>query len=442
MLGDGRRRADRQKAPDARDAVAPAFRDFPLIFFDRDVLDAVGDRGVEGRVRRRDGRADDLREQAHATRSRSRSSIDRASQIRLSSGPWPARAPTGGRDPVIRQEDSMRRAWLACFCSLAACVRARLRPAAAARTSCSPGDLVITEVFADYGRRRAAAAPTRARSGSRSTTRRIAPIVAQGPDDRRTAAPTARRRSRTRWTDVTIAPGQFFTLGNATPDLRAAVHRLRLRRRPRRLLQHRRRQARRSSAATTRSTARSTTRSKAGHSRQLTNAQPPDYTLNDDRDQLVRGDDTEFEAGNFGTPGGTTTARRSSSASAATAATMRDDRPARCRRSRDHRGDAEPGARAATPSASGSRSRRSNDVDLNGVGLDRAGDTRARRRDHAPTACLRLTRGQLRACSRRSPTRRMNGGLPHGSVLGTFTFSLVAGTAAAPGDVQIVTARP
>src|SRR5262249_31713192 len=40
-----------------------------------------------------------------------------------------------------------------------------------------------------------------------------------------------------------------------------------------------------------------------GHARELTSAQPPDYTLNDDPRNWCQASDSEFEAGNFGTPG-------------------------------------------------------------------------------------------------------------------------------------------
>src|SRR5690606_4102928 len=42
---------------------------------------------------------------------------------------------------------------------------------------------------------------------------------------------------------------------------------------------------------------------KSGRSRQLTNASPPDYTLNDNPANWCEAKDTEFESNNFGTPG-------------------------------------------------------------------------------------------------------------------------------------------
>src|SRR5262249_54090029 len=41
----------------------------------------------------------------------------------------------------------------------------------------------------------------------------------------------------------------------------------------------------------------------AGHSRELTAAEPPDYTRNDDPASWCEADTAEFEPGNFGTPG-------------------------------------------------------------------------------------------------------------------------------------------
>jgi hypothetical protein len=77
-----------------------------------------------------------------------------------------------------------------------------------------------------------------------------------------------------------------------------------------------------------------------------------------------------------------------------------------------------------------------NDVDLNGIGLDRAGDSSNPSVVSSPD-CLRLTRGSY-AVFAKSDDMTMNGGLPAGSVLGTFSFSLVDGSASSPGDVQIL----
>lgn len=74
------------------------------------------------------------------------------------------------------------------------------------------------------------------------------------------------------------------------------------------------------------------------------------------------------------------------------------------------------------------------DVDLNGLGLDRASDT-ANPNVVSSAACLRLANGQ-RAIFARSTSPDANGGLP--AVTAAFTFSLTTGTTTTPGDVQIV----
>ncbi len=74
------------------------------------------------------------------------------------------------------------------------------------------------------------------------------------------------------------------------------------------------------------------------------------------------------------------------------------------------------------------------DVDLNGVGLDRAGDTSGPVIIAQP-ACVRVTAGS-RLVFAKSADGVMNGGLP--PITATFSFSLIDGTTAAPGDVQLV----
>ena len=74
------------------------------------------------------------------------------------------------------------------------------------------------------------------------------------------------------------------------------------------------------------------------------------------------------------------------------------------------------------------------DVDLNGLGLDRASDT-ANPNVISSATCLRLASGQ-RALFARSSITEVNGGLP--SVTAGFTFSLITGSATTPGDVQLV----
>ncbi|MBA3456942.1 MAG: hypothetical protein H0T42_27885, partial [Deltaproteobacteria bacterium] len=74
------------------------------------------------------------------------------------------------------------------------------------------------------------------------------------------------------------------------------------------------------------------------------------------------------------------------------------------------------------------------DVDLNGVGLDRAGDTSGPVIVSQPS-CVRVTSGS-RLVFAKSADGVMNGGLP--PITATFSFSLIDGTVAVPGDVQLV----
>ncbi|NVB85177.1 MAG: hypothetical protein HOV81_42820 [Kofleriaceae bacterium] len=76
-----------------------------------------------------------------------------------------------------------------------------------------------------------------------------------------------------------------------------------------------------------------------------------------------------------------------------------------------------------------------NPVDLNGLGLDRAGDSAAPV-TLSSSSCIHLDAGQY-AVFAKSTDMAMNGGIPT-PIAGTFTFSLVGGSAATPGDVQIV----
>ncbi len=74
------------------------------------------------------------------------------------------------------------------------------------------------------------------------------------------------------------------------------------------------------------------------------------------------------------------------------------------------------------------------DIDLNGVGLDRAGDSSGPVVISQP-ACVRATMGS-RLVFAKSADALANGGLP--PITATFSFALIDGTVAVPGDVQLV----
>ena len=173
-----------------------------------------------------------------------------------------------------------------------------------------------------------------------------------------------------------------------------------------------------------------------GHSREFDGGGLPDYTANDVLANWCESTPegaSEFDPANFGTPGSPNEDCAVIIAGQCTDnGTSRDAVPPM------------PGDLIVTevmPSPSGDDDLQEwfevlvmRDVDLNGVGLDRAGDTTGPRTIDSE-ACIRVTAGQ-RLVFARSSDMTMNGGLPE--VAGTFTFSLVGGSASSPGDVQIM----
>jgi hypothetical protein len=321
-----------------------------------------------------------------------------------------------------------------------------------------PGDLVITEVFADYKAPAANQAPsgdgtsTGASTGSDAGTDAGSdagsdagkewfelynatpqPIDLTGLTVTHSRSDGSRPNTHT-MRPATIQPGQYFTLGNADPDrvpayvdygygddLGDLFNTL-------------------GGTLAVACGDQEIDRAdygdvKQGHARELTAAVRPDYTLNDDPTQWCQANDAEFEAGNFGTPGAAS-----------------DCRPIVTGQCSDHgalRDAVTPGigdlviteimpSPKAVPDATGEwfEALAVHDVDLNGVGLDRVHDTAAP--DVIDGAeCLRVRAGSYVVFAR-STDAAVNGMLPAAAVAGTFKFSLVAGTTAAPGDVAIV----
>ena len=296
-----------------------------------------------------------------------------------------------------------------------------------------PGDLVITEVFAD------SLAPTGGtgadegkewfeiyNAADRPVELGGVTIVHSRPNDSSAKSHTM--------TDVTIAPGQYFTLGNATPDLVPAYvdygysadlgnffntdgGKLALK------------------CGSDEIDSASYDTVKEGHSRQLSSAQAPDYTFNDDTTHWCQGNDSEFDTGNFGTPGAPSDCQPLVIGQCSDGGTMRAvDSPLA--------GDlviteVMPGpAKTADNLGEWFEARAMRDVDLNGLGLDRAGDTTKPDIIDAPT-CIHVTAGTDIVFAHTADAQ-MNGGIPNGSVLGTFKFAMVAGSVASPGDVQIL----
>jgi hypothetical protein len=172
---------------------------------------------------------------------------------------------------------------------------------------------------------------------------------------------------------------------------------------------------------------------KPGHSRQLTAAQPPDYTVNDTLANWCEAAATEFEPKNFGTPGQDNDCTPVIVGQCSDGGTMRETVP-------PAPGDLViteimPNPQAATDTVGEwFEIRAMKDVDLNGIGLDRVGGPVANPELVESGACLRLTTGSY-AVFAHNTDPLMNGGL---MPKGTFRFSLVTGSAAAPGDVRIL----
>ena len=293
------------------------------------------------------------------------------------------------------------------------------------------GDLVITEVFADF---QAPSGGTGTDTGKEwfeiyNNTER--PLDLKGLTVVHSRPDGSKAQSHV-MTEVTIAPGQYFTLGNATSDLVPAYvdygysadlgdfynsdgGKLALK----------------CGDAEIDSAVYDSV--KSGHSRELSAAAAPDYTINDDLANWCQGDASTFEDGNFGTPGSENDCQPNVVGACSDGGVMRatvTPMP----------GDLvitevmpNPAAVSDT-TAEWFEVKALADIDLNGVGLDRAGDSSNPVTIDDPE-CLHVAAGSYVVFAK-SDDSTMNGMLP--PVAAKFSFSLVDGTTAAPGDVQIL----
>lgn len=310
-------------------------------------------------------------------------------------------------------------------------------PTTPSETGCKaklvPGDLVITEVFADFKAVPGGMGGDAGKEWLEIYNARGQPIDLEGLTIT-SSRPDGSASNTHAMAAATIAPGQFFTLGNAahgaTPpyidygyggdlgdlfnsgggkltllcddvEIDSAIY----------------------------------DDVREGHARELSAAQPPDYTRNDSPDTWCQATDSEFETGNFGTPG-------AASDCTPLAAGRCDDGGAM-------RAVVSPGPgdlvitevmpspmRAADASGEWFEARVMADVDLNGVGLDRAGDNNVKPDVITGTPCVRVTAGSYVVFAR-STDAALNGGLPATAIAGLFKFAIVPGTTT-PGDVAIV----
>ncbi|MBL9018540.1 MAG: lamin tail domain-containing protein, partial [Myxococcales bacterium] len=267
-----------------------------------------------------------------------------------------------------------------------------------------PGDLVITEVFADAKAPPGGSGTDEGKEWFEIYNASDRPLELKGLTVTHSRPDDSKAKSHV-MEDVTIAPGQFLTLGNTTQDLVAPFidygysadlgdffntdgGKVTL------LCK---------STEIDHATYESV---KEGHSRQLTNAQPPDYTLNDDPNQWCQADDSEFEAGNFGTPGSDSDCSPVVVGQCSDAGVMRDTVA-------PMPGDLvitevmpNPGAVSDTL-GEWIEVLATTDVDLNGLGLDRAGDSSNPNVITNPQ-CLRLRAGQY-ALFAKNADMTMNG---------------------------------
>ena len=302
----------------------------------------------------------------------------------------------------------------------------------ACKDSLIAGDLVVTEVFADS---KAAAGGTGVDDGKEwfeiyNATDR--PVDLEGMTITHSRPNGDKGKTHT-MKAVTVAPGQYFTLGNATPDLIPAYidygysadlgdlfnsdgGKFVL------------------SCGDSEIDAASYELVKEGHSRQLTSSSFPDYTLNDDLAQWCEAEGSEFETANFGTPG------EDNDCTPVVVGACNDGGTSRPTIS------PLPGELVITEVMPGPskvsdtvgewfEAKALADFDLNGLGLDRAGDNAIKADLISSPDCIHVTAGTYVVFAKNADSA-MNGGLP--MVSGVFKFSSVAGSVTAPGDIQIL----
>lgn len=295
------------------------------------------------------------------------------------------------------------------------------------------GDLVITEVFADFQAPAGGAGTDTGKEWFELYNNTERPLDLKGLNIVHSRPDGSKAQSHV-MTEVTIAPGQYFTLGNATSDLVPAYvdygysadlgdfynsdgGKLTLK----------------CGDAEIDSAVYDSV--KSGHSRELTAAAAPDYTLNDDLANWCQGDATEFESGNFGTPGSENDCQPLVVGACSDGGVMRDVVSPMV-------GDLVITEVMPNPAAVSDtvgewfEVKALKDLDLNGLGLDRAGDSSNPNTLDDPT-CIHVAANSYVVFAKSDDTT-MNGMLPAAPLLGKFTFSLVDGTATAPGDVQIL----
>lgn len=284
------------------------------------------------------------------------------------------------------------------------------------------GDLVITEVFADSGSTDASKEWFEIYNNTdRPLDLTGLTVTHSRPDGSSAKSHTMRQ--------IAIAPGQYFTLGNSPQNAVSAYvdygydtdlggffntdgGKLAL------------------SCGDEQIDAAGYDNIKPGHSRELGDGFAPDYTLNDDQANWCEGIATEFDAGNFGTPGAENDCQPNVVGACADGGGMREAVPPEV-------GDLvitelmpKPKQVSATL-GEWFEVLAMKDVDLNGVGLDRANDVNVKPEVITSPECVHLSAGEYAVFAREiDPT--MNGGV---QALGSFSFSINPAT---NPDLQLV----
>src|SRR5215207_4863790 len=254
------------------------------------------------------------------------------------------------------------------------------------------GDLVITEVFADYAAAGGGTGTDEGKEWFEIYNASDRPIDLEGVTivHGRVAGGTTAPKSHL-MDAITIAPGAYLTLGNSTKDLLPAYvdygysntlgdffnsdgGKLDLK------------------CGDKLVDSANYEGVKSGRSREFTAAQAPDYTLNDDQANWCEAADTEFEPNNFGTPGQENDCRPSVVGQCADGSGTRPTVPPMAGQLVITEVMPSPGAVSDTV-GEWFEAKALGDFDLNGLGLDRAGDTANAKIIDSPD-CIHVTNGQ------------------------------------------------
>jgi Lamin Tail Domain len=322
------------------------------------------------------------------------------------------------------------------FACLAAVIFAGCGPSDETEGGCKDtliaGDLVITEVFADYAAPTGGTGADEGKEWFEIFNASDRPIDLEGVTVVHGRADGDSPKSHVIGA-VTIAAGQYLTLGNSTSDLLPAYVDYGYSNSLGEFFNTNGGKLDLTCGKTVIDSAQYEA-VKSGRSRQLTAAQPPDYTVNDDLASWCEAASTEFETNNYGTPGADNDCAPSVAGMCSDGSGMRATIAPMAGQLVITEVMPSPGAVSDTL-GEWFEAKALGDFDLNGLGLDRAGDT-AMPKVIDSAECLSVTNGQYVMFAKNADAA-MNGGLPT-PVVGTFTFSMVAGSATTPGDVQIL----